>query len=323
MSASKLLAALLLALPWAAGAQDAYPQKPIRLVVPFAPGGGVDKFARPLAQEMSRILKQQVVIENRGGAGGVVGISAVVNAKPDGYTLLASTDTSAYLTTQVVKGADFDPVNALEPIASAAITPTVLVVHPSLPVKDVGELVAYGKANMDKGVPYVTAGIGSLHHLTGETLARTTGMPLLHIGYRGGSPALQDLLSGEVKVGILILSVVAPYIENGQLRALGVIEGHRSGNYPGIPTIGENGVPGFAMPDTSIAVWGPKGTPPAIVDRVNAAVREAMEAPAVAESLKQGGYEATPGSAAQFREQAPKSYALYRKLVAEARLRPQ
>jgi tripartite-type tricarboxylate transporter receptor subunit TctC len=310
---------LLPAMGWS---QEPYPNKPIRLVVPFAAGGGVDNFARPLAKRLSEQMGQQVIIDNRPGASGLIGGQQVANAAADGYTLLASTDTSMYLSSLVMKAPGFDPVHHLTPIISAAITPTVIVVHPSLPIRTMKELVEYAK-NSPQPVPYVTAGVGSLHHLTGESLGPATGGKLLHVGYKGGNPALADLLGGQVKVGILILSVIAPHVESGKLRAIAVIENHRSKNYPDIPTIAESGLPGFSMPDTAIALWGPPGLPAPIVEKINAEVRKAMQSPEVSQSMQKNGYEATPGTAAAFAAQGAKSYANYQRMVKETKLSAQ
>lgn len=315
----RTLLVVLLCLPLIAFGQGGYPDKPIRLIVPFPPGGGVDNFARPLAQQLSLQMGQTVIIENRAGAGGVIGSAVAAKAAPDGYTLLASTDTSEYLTTVVVKNDSFDPIKDLTPIISAATTPTVVVVHPSLPISSMKELVDLGRDSLEP-IPYVTAGVGSLHHLTGESLARATGAKLLHIAYKGGSPAMIDLLGGQVKVGILILSSVAPHIESGKLRVVATIENHRSKTYPDIPTISESGVPGFGMPDTAIAIWGPAGLPPAIVARINEEVQKAMLAPAVREAMAKGGYDASPGTAEAFSAQAKESYAAYKRMVKEANL---
>ena len=309
-------------LPLIGWSQEPYPSKPIRLVVPFAAGGGVDNFARPLAKRLSEQLGQQVIIDNRPGASGLIGGQQVASSPADGYTLLASTDTSMYLSSLVMKAPGFDPVGHLTPIISAAITPTVIVVHPSLPIRTMKELVEYAKHSAEP-VPYVTAGVGSLHHLTGESLARATGGKLLHVGYKGGNPALNDLLGGQVKVGILILSVIAPHVESGKLRAIAVIENHRSKNYPDIPTIAESGLPGFSMPDTAIALWGPAGLPAPVVERINAEVRKAMQSPEVSQTMQKNGYEATPGTAAAFAAQGAKSYANYQRMVKETKLSAQ
>lgn len=321
----RLLRVLSFAIAFACGAasaQDPYPSKPIRLVVPFAAGGGVDNFARPLAKRLSEQLGQQVVIDNKPGASGLIGGQQVANAQPDGYTLLASTDTSMYLSSLVMKNPGFDPIQNLTPIISAAITPTVVVVHPSLPVRTMKELVDYTKSS-SAPVPYVTAGVGSLHHLTGESLVRATGARLLHVGYKGGNPALTDLLGGQVKVGILIMSVIAPHVQSGKLRAIAVIENHRSKNYPDIPTMAEAGLPGFSMPDTSIALWGPPGLPASIVEKINAEVQKGMLAPDMMQTMQKSGYEATPGSSAAFASQALKSYTNYRRMVKETSLAAQ
>lgn len=304
----------------AAASAQSWPQKPVRFIVPFPPGGGVDNFTRPLAAKLSEQLGQQVIIENRGGAGGVIGSAMAAKAAPDGYTFLVSTDTSVYLTTLVVRNASYDPLKDLAPVISAAITPTVFVSHPSLEeVKTMKDLVELAKKSREP-IPYVTAGVGSLHHLTGESLALGTGAKLLHVAYKGGAPAMTALLGGEVKVGILILSGVAPHIKAGRLRVLSTIEDHRSKLYPEIPTIAESAVPGFAMPDTALAVWGPAGLAEDIVERMNAEVQKAMLAPFVRAAMEKGGYEAKPTSAKEFRSQAARSYATYQRMVKQVNL---
>lgn len=314
----RMLLTLLLSVPlFAAG--GAYPDKPIRLIVPFPPGGGVDNFTRPLSVKLSEQLGQQLVIENRAGAGGVIGSAVVAKAEPDGYTLLVSTDTSVYLTTLVVKNASYDPIKDLTPIISAAITPTVFVVHPSIAVESMKDLVRFAKESRHP-IPYVTAGIGSLHHLTGESLVSRTDAKLLHVAYKGGAPAMTALLGGEVKVGVLILSSVAPHIKSGRLRVIATIEGHRSKLYPDIPTISEGGVPGFAMPDTAIAIWGPAGLTPEIVARINSEVQKAMLAPSVRSAMEKGGYEATPGTAKEFSDQAVQRYTTYQHMLKKVKL---
>jgi tripartite-type tricarboxylate transporter receptor subunit TctC len=319
MQVRYVLALVLSCFHLLAGAQSVYPAKPIRLVVPFAPGGGTDNFARPLAQQLSEQMGQQVVIDNRAGAGGVIGSANVATSQPDGYTLLATTDTSVYLTTQVVKNDSFDPVRGLVPVINAAITPTVVVVHPSLPIRTMKELVDYAKKSPDP-IPYVTAGVGSLHHLTGESLALVTQAKLVHVGYKGGNPALTDLLAGQVKVGILILSTITPYLDSGKLRAIAVIENHRSKTRPEIPTIAESGVPGFSMPDTGLGLWAPVGTPPAIVQYLNQEVRQAMAAPAVKAALEKSGYEIRPNTPQAFAAQAVTSYASYQRMVRDTKI---
>ncbi|MDB5807358.1 MAG: hypothetical protein JWN73_4680 [Betaproteobacteria bacterium] len=322
MQVRYVLALVLSCVHLLAGAQGAYPAKPIRLVVPFAPGGGTDNFARPLAQQLSEQMGQQVVIDNRAGAGGVIGSANVATSLPDGYTLLATTDTSVYLTSQVVKNDSFDPVKGLVPVINAAITPTVVVVNPSLPIHTMKELVDYAKKSPDP-IPYVTAGVGSLHHLTGESLALATQAKLTHVGYKGGNPALTDLLAGQVKVGILILSTITPYLDSGKLRAIAVIENHRSKTRPEIPTIAESGVPGFSMPDTGLGIWAPAGTPPAIVQYLNQEVRQAMMNPAVKAALEKSGYEIRPNTPQAFAAQAVTSYASYQRLVKDTKITAQ
>ena len=190
-------------------AQQAYPTKPIRLVVPFAPGGGVDNFARPLAQKLTDQLGQQVVVDNRPGASSIIGAALVAAAQPDGYTLLCTFDSPLYISSLITKNVPYHPLKDFTPVISAATTPIVVVVHASLPVQSTKELIEYARRNPGQ-LAYVTAGSGTQQHLTGESLARVTGTKMTHIAYKGGGQAITDLLGGHVKMGILVLSTVHP-----------------------------------------------------------------------------------------------------------------
>ncbi|VCU71046.1 Tripartite tricarboxylate transporter family receptor [Pigmentiphaga humi] len=308
------------ACPLAARAQQSdYPAKAIRLVVPYSAGGIVDNFARPLAQQMSEQLGQQVVIENRAGASGMVGASVVAAAPADGYTLLCTTS-SHYLTPLLTKSPTYDPVKDFTPIVLAARAPVVVVVHVSLPVGNLAELVALSKKT-PQGLDYVTAGTGTQQHLTGEMIALRTQANLVHVAYKGGSQALTDLVGGRINVGILGLSTVLPFIQAGKLKALAVTDSHRSASYPDIPTFGESGIQGLVMPDTSVGLLGPAGLPAPVVSRIDTEARKAMETPMVRSALKAAGYEATPVPASEFGPLSAKIYAMYQRMTKEANLK--
>jgi tripartite-type tricarboxylate transporter receptor subunit TctC len=248
----------------AAWAQD-YPTRPVRLMVGFAPAGGNDIAARLMGRWLSERLGQQVVVENRPGAGTNVATEAVVHARPDGYTLLLIS-TPAAINATLYEKLNFNFIRDIAPIASIAHVPTVMVVHPSVPADTVPAFIAYAKANPGK-VNMGSAGIGSSGHLTGELLKLMAGVDLVHVPYRGNGPALTDLLGGQVQVLFATAPSAIEYIKSGQLRALGVTTATRSQALPDVPTIGDS-VPGYE----AIAWYGigaPKGTPGEIIDRLN------------------------------------------------------
>lgn len=309
---------LVAAFSTAVSAQGEYPSKPIRLIVPYGPGGGADTVARPLAQQLSEQLGQQVVVENRSGASGTIGSAAVANAAPDGYTLLINFS-SLFLAPLVMEKPPFDPEKAFTPVGQIGTVPQVIVVHPSLPVTTTKELIDYASKNPGQ-LSYVTAGTGTQQHLTGESFARESGVTLTHVAYKGGGQAMSDLLGGHVKMGVLLLPTVLPQIESGKLRPIAVVEDHRTDTVPDVPTVGESGVPGFAMPDMFIGLFGPAGTPEPIVSRLNSALSEALQSPDLLKTLEIAGYKASPDSPDKFATKTRDSYALYRKLLKEIHL---
>jgi tripartite-type tricarboxylate transporter receptor subunit TctC len=304
------------ALPLAARAQaSTWPNKPVRVVVPYGAGGGADNFARPVAQHLSQQLGQQFVIDNRGGASGMIGSGVVASAPPDGYTLLINFS-SLYLAPLFVDKPPYDPIKDFTTITLAATTPQVIVVHPSVPVKDMKELIDYARKNPGK-VNYVTAGAGTQQHLTGETLAATTRTKLTHVAYKGGSQAMTDLLGGQVQMGILVLSTVLPQIQAGKLRALAVIDAQRSKLFPQFPTVAESGLPGFSMPETFIGVVGPAGMDRQLVARINGEVQKALHAAPVRQALEGAGYEAVSLTPEEFGTKARNVHAMFQRLVKE------
>jgi tripartite-type tricarboxylate transporter receptor subunit TctC len=319
MNVMKVLLSLLLCAPLVAAAQQSYPVKPVRVIVPYPAGGANDTFARPVAKKLSEVFGHQFVVDNRPGASGVIGVSLATQAAPDGYTLLV-TSGSLYLIPLTLKDPPFDPVKDLTPIVAAVTSTTVLVVHPSLPAQSVKALVEYGKKNPGE-LKYVTAGAGRLQHLTGTSLAHATGTPLTQVSYKGGAQALTDLLGGHVNMGILHLSTVLPHIKSGRLRGIAVVEDHRSKAYPSLPTVAESGFPDYAMPEPFLGIAGPAGLPPAIVKRINAAVNKALTEPDLKSALENAGYTVTPGHSPEyFRDLAAKSSKTFQRLVKETGL---
>ncbi len=291
------IALLALAAATQAAAQ-AYPTKPIRLVVPFPPGGAVDFYARVVQQPLSEALGQTVVIDNKAGASGMVGAEVVAKSPPDGYTLLIGNIASLAINVGIYPKMPYDPLKDFTPIVRTVDVNYVLVVHPSVPVKTVAELVAYAKANPGK-LSYGSAGSGSLPHLGTELFKAQTGVDMVHVPYKGGGPMVTDLLGGSVQVVIGDQANLMPHVATGKLRALAVATPRRSPNAPDLPTIAESGVPGFDATAWQ-GVVGPAGMPADVVVRLNEAFNKVMAMPAVREKLVGGGLEPVGGTPEQF-----------------------
>lgn len=267
----------LLGLTGYAGAED-YPNRPITLIVPSPAGGGTDTQARLLAPKLTEILGQTVIIENRGGASGNIGAQAVAKAKPDGYTLLAMIS-SHVINPSVLKSVPYDIDHDFAMISRTVTAPGVLVGNPSLPAKNLQELLAYLKANPGK-VAFGSAGVGSLSHLAVELFEQEAGVKLLHVPYRGTRPALNDTLAGQVVLDVPDLSIALGQIAAGKLRAFGVTSSKRVASTPDIPTIAEAGLPGFEAVQW-FGLAAPAGTPAAIVNKLHDAVVKALADPGV------------------------------------------
>jgi tripartite-type tricarboxylate transporter receptor subunit TctC len=281
----RALAALALVVSGAALAQP-YPSKPIRLIVPFPPGGAVDFYARVVQQPLSDALGTTVVIENKAGASGMVGIDAVAKAPPDGYTLGLGNIASLAINAGIYDRMPYDPAKELTPITHTIDVNYALVVHPSVPARTVSELVAYAKANPGK-VAYGSAGSGSLPHLAMESFKAATGTEIVHVPYKGGGPMVTDLLGGTVQVVIADQANLMPHVKSGKLRAIAVASPTRSPQYPDLPTIGDT-LPGFQAVAWNGLV-GPAGLPPDIVAKLHAAVVKVMAQPDVTAKLNGGG----------------------------------
>ena len=277
---------------------QAYPARPIRLVVPFPPGGAVDFYARVVQQPLSEALGQQLVIDNKAGASGMVGAEIVAKSPPDGYTLLLGNIASLAINVGLYAKMPYDPLKDLTPIVRTVDVNYVLVVHPSVPANTVPELVAYAKANPGK-LSYGSAGSGSLPHLGTELFKAQTGIDMLHVPYKGGGPMVTDLLGGTVQVVIGDQANLMPHVQSGKLRALAVATPKRSPNSPNLPTIAESGLPGYDS-----TAWqglaGPAGLPPDVVKRLNEAFNMVMAMPAVRDKLTGGGLEVVGGTPEQF-----------------------
>ena len=265
-----------------------YPSRPLRLVVPFSPGGAADVPGRILTQKMSEALGHQVVVDNRPGAGSTIGADSVAKALPDGYTLLTISNTH-FVSAALYKKLPYDSLNDYAPVTQVTSAPNVVVVHPSLPAKTVKELIALAKAKPGK-IDYASSGNGSTQHLTGALFTKMAGIEMTHIPYRGSGPATADLLSGQVTVGFPGIAGMLPQIKAGKLRALAVTSARRSPELPQVPTVAEAGVKGYDV-TAWFGVAGPKGMPRDIVLKLHAELLRILKNPEVQKLLLNAGQE--------------------------------
>ena len=292
-----IIAALSLALSGAAAAQD-YPTRPITLVVPYAAGGGNDVMARIVAEKMIKSLGQQIVIENKGGAGGSIATRQVAKSAPDGYTLgLGGTGTLAINPT-LYPNAGYDPRRDFAPVGLIATSALVVLVHPGVAAKSIGELIALAKREPGK-LNYASAGSGSGIHLGSELLAQMAGIKLTHIPYKGSSPALTDLLGGHVAIYFSSLPPAIALVREGRVRALAVTGPARSPIFPDLPTVAEAALPGYEAV-LHYGIVAPAGTPQAIIEKLNAAMRAALAEPDVRARIVADGADPLPTTPAEY-----------------------
>ena len=294
-----LLAAVALALAFPLAAQT-YPSQPIRMIAPFPPGGSVDITARLIGEPLGRQLGQRVVIENRSGASGNIGLDAAARAAPDGYTIVLNT--IPLVTNQsLFEKLSWDPLRDFAPIGMVATSPHVLVVPAKVPVSSVAELIQLARSRPGR-LSYASAGVGTTFHFCGEMFKDSTGTFILHVPYRGGGPALLDTLAGQVEMSFPTLSAALPHVKSGALRALAVTDTRRSSLLPDVPTMQQAGVKDFQFTQW-LALLAPAKTPPEIVARLNAALNSALDAPEVKEKFAAQAFESfvtTPEQAGRF-----------------------
>ncbi len=293
----KILAALCLAaavgLPQIVRA-DEYPNRPIILVVPFPPGGSTTVMARNVADKMSAALGQQIVVENRGGAGGTIGTRSAAKAAPDGYTILLSYTGTFSIAPSANPNAGYDPRKDFTPIGMIGVAPNLLVVTPSLPVHSVAELIAYAKAQTSP-MQYGSPGVATVNHLAGELLANDIGVKLEHIPYKGNGPALPDLLGGHIPMMFVPIPAVLGNVKAGTLRAIAVSSAKRSSVLPDLPTLAESGLPGFDVA-LRYGLVAPASTPRGIIERLNKELNAALATDDVKQRLATEGADALPGT---------------------------
>lgn len=296
-----LLALAAVASPVHAAGPDGYPDKPLRLVVPFPAGGGADSLARLIMPGVARALGQPIVIENKAGAGGNVGAEIVARATPDGYTLLYGTNGTHAINPSLYRSLPFDPAKGFVPVSRMTEIAAMLIVNPQLPVASAAELIAYARAHPGK-LNFASAGNGTTSHLAGEMFRTQAGIDVVHVPYRGGAPAMTDLIGGQVQIMIEVMPNAYPQVQAGRVRGLAVTTAARFPGAPAIPTLAEAALPGFEASAWD-GIFVPAGTPPAIVERLNAAIRQALADPELVAALRARGAEpvlGTPESFARF-----------------------
>jgi tripartite-type tricarboxylate transporter receptor subunit TctC len=290
MKAVLLLALLLPALAFS----QAYPSKPVRIIVPFPPGGPADIFGRGLAQGMSEQLGQPVLIENVGGVGGVLGVDRVAKSAPDGYTLALNSASTVSIAPFSLSKMPYDVKRDFALITVVVRVPEVLVVHPSLPVNSLAELIAYAKANPGK-VNFGSAGSGSITHLAGELLKAEAKIDLVHVPYKGAAPAVSDLLGGQVQLGIFDVPILLAHIRSGKLKAIAVTSTKRTSTLPDVPTTAETNYPNVTS-DNWYGLLAPAPTPPEVQKRIHTAAVAALRSPAIVEQFAKVSGVASPGT---------------------------
>jgi len=290
----------LLALSLPLLSQEVYPSRPVRLVVPYAPGGVSDITGRILAQKMTELLGQSMVVENRAGAGGMLGTASVAKAEPDGYTIVLSSVSAYAIGPRLVKVPLYDPVKDFTPIAAVALAPTILTVNPALPFQNLKELIAFAQANPGK-LTYGSSGIGSVAHISAEVLRASTGVELVHVPYKSAAQAYPDVIGGSVSMVFDALPSAIQYIRSGKVRPIAMMSDRRASLVPDVPTFAEAG-----YPEATLRLWvglhGPANLPAPIVQKLNDTAAKTVAAPEVRERFTAVGADAYSTSPREFAE---------------------
>ena len=314
------LALLAAAAVFSTGAHaQTWPAKPIRLIVPFTPGGVTDTSGRLIAEQLSRRLGQQVVVDNKPGASGNIGTQMVAAAEPDGYTLLLGFDGTLVINPHVFPKVGFDTVKDFAPIGKIGDAVLILVAHPGLAAKSLKDVIALSKTQPG-GLSYGTSGTGGTPHIAGELLKQRTGANLTHIPYKGGGQALTDVLGGNIPLVYTAIAGAIPHVKSGKLHAVAVSSARRAASLPDVPTFIENGVTDFEA-NSWVALLAPARTPKAIVDKLNAELNAVLNDPETREKLNGMGITATPGAADKFGDEMKRDLARYGAVVKAANIK--
>lgn len=309
------MAAMAAVVTCSAVAAQVYPDRPIRMIIPFAAGGATDTPARILTVKLAESLGQQVVVDNRPGQGGALGTAVAARAEPDGYTVLM-TATPFVLSPHIYQKLSYDPLKDFVPVTQFGAAPNVLVVHPSLPARSVKEVIALGKSQPGK-LDWASSGTGGFQHLSGELFMTMAGVKIVHISYKGSGAATADLLGGQVKIGFPGIAIALQHHKAGRLLALGVTTAKRSPQMPDVPSINEAGLTGFdATFWLGLAV--PKGTPKAIIDKLHRETTALLKSPDIVTKFRNAGTEAEPSNPEQFRKFIQTEYVKWGKVIREA-----
>ncbi len=313
----KIIIALVAALAMAANAAaQSYPSRPITLVVGFAPGGGTDTVARVMQKKLGEYLGQTIVVENRAGAGGTIAADVVARANPDGYTILLATIAALAVAPHLNSKLPYNPLRDFAPISMATVSGNVLVVHPSVQAKTLAEYVKEANSRPG-GIPYGTSGVGSAGNLAGELFRLTAKANLVHVPYKGGGPAMSDLLGGQIPSVFASATTATPQVKAGKLRALGSTGSKRSAALPDVPTIAEQGYPGYEATNW-YAYVAPARTPRNIVARLNAEIVRTLRDPETHEAILKLGEEPTPSTPEELAKQIEREHATWGRVVKEA-----
>lgn len=316
LSAGLVLCAGLPALALAAGA---FPERPVKLVVPYPPGGGTDVLARVIAPKLSEALHQSVVVENRGGAGGTIGTALVAQAPADGYTFLIVNTVPHTSSAALYPALPYDPVKSFSAIGGIATVPYMLAVNPKVPAQTVQEFITLAKAKPGK-LNYGSAGNGSATHLAAELFKSATKAEITHVAYKGGGPALTDLIAGQIQATFENVAALVPHVQAGNLRGLVITGSKRVGLFPSIPTMRESGYPDFDV-SGKFGLVAPAGTPPEAIATLNKALVHALATPEVTKQLASQGAEPMPTTAAEYDQLLKKESATWLKVIRDARIK--
>jgi tripartite-type tricarboxylate transporter receptor subunit TctC len=294
---------------------QSYPSKSVRVIVPFAPGGGSDITARQVSQKLTELFKQQFVVDNRGGAAGLIGMELVAKSPPDGYTLLMVS--GSFAATSATHKPAFDPVNSIVSVAEFGITPFVLAVHPSIPAKTTKELIALARAKPGE-LTYASSGLGGMTHIATELMLDMTKTKMVHVPYKSTGAAMTDLLSGQAPIIVGSLLPVVPHLATGKLRALAVTTAKRWYSLPNVPTMSET-LPGYEV-ELWFGALTPRGTPAAIIDQLNSAINKILQEPEMKKNLDAQGMVPTGGTPQKMDSRVRSEYERWTKLVKTANI---